>query len=100
MPELRDGTLTYTTAFGALALTVRDGVIVDCQPDRHGLWIGLDAGDVWRGAKHWGVEISWHEASNAHDNSSDTPNHSDTPSGVHPNGGRVSNSDTLSPAYS
>lgn len=68
MSDLREGTITYTTGFGSIALTVRHGVIVDCEPDRHGSWIGLAAGDVWRGAKHWGVAVQWQEASDVHAN--------------------------------
>lgn len=66
MTDMSNGVITYRHGFGSLALTVRQGVVVACEPDRHGSWIGLDAADVWHGANHWGVTVEWHEAKDAH----------------------------------
>lgn len=59
MTELTEGVIHYRHGFGSLALTVRHGVIVECEPPRE--WpLGREAVDFWKYARtDLGVILRW-----------------------------------------
>jgi hypothetical protein len=55
---MSDGVIHYRHGFGSLALTVRQGRVVECEPPRE--WpIGESAADFWANAKTLGVDLAW-----------------------------------------
>lgn len=58
MAEMSDGVIAYRHGWGALALTVRRGLIVACEPARE--WaVGRHAVELWEQSTGFGADLRW-----------------------------------------
>ncbi len=62
MPELDNGVMYFGGVGVRLALTVRHGQIIACEPHRK--WpVGRDARELWSDGRSFGAALEWEEAS-------------------------------------
>lgn len=55
---MTEGVIHYRHGFGSVALTVRQGVIVKCEPPRE--WaLGRHATELWHQSTSFGADLTW-----------------------------------------